>query len=447
MAQEVMKQLEITLSSQEEEVLATYPTQHMEAYNLHLKGRLVNDSRVKKDIEANIELNKQAIALDSNFVEAYAEVADSYLLLSHRYSRLLDPIEARKNANYFADMALEIDSNNIKALSVKSSLLFFVDWDKSKEYIEKSIALNPNDAISHTDYAIYFKLNPKPDIEKYLEHTEIAQRLSPLSGVTAINYLNALILNNKLEKAEEISEKYAFLMGEGGTLRNEAILVSAKNKDVTAALTFFESKIEKEPNNTLNYTLLGDFNHAINDHITAHKYHKKAYEIDSTKPYILSKYVFALSRIKKFKEAKELMESKNYKSIISGISHKINLLEYYYNKKDYKLAQETLKDSQFNNQYWYRTLIYSQLENRKKVDSMNKRFPWGTGRMGDLSTRRAILHAVLKDRDSMYYYLENVNDVFLYRGYTNSRPEFDIYRNEDRYKAIIKKWHFSVSGE
>ncbi len=41
-AQEVMKQLEITLSPQEAGLLEKYPTDNMEAYSLHLKGRLVN---------------------------------------------------------------------------------------------------------------------------------------------------------------------------------------------------------------------------------------------------------------------------------------------------------------------------------------------------------------------------------------------------------------------
>jgi TolB-like protein/AraC-like DNA-binding protein len=445
-AYEVMKQLEITLNPQEEIALATYPTQNMEAYNLHLKGRLINGSRALKDLEANIELNKQAIALDSNFVEAYAEVAHSFYLLSHRYSVLLDPFETRESANYFADMALEIDSNNIKALGVKTSLLFFVDWDKSKEYIEKSIALNPNEVISQKDYSIYFLFGPKPDIKKYLMHAEIAQRLDPLSTVAAGNYLIALIINNKLEEAEEQLEKKGFLFSKYGILLYKAVLIAYKNKDWTPAFAFLESKIEKEPNNILNYISLGDHFNGINDKISALKYWKKGYEIDSTNSGILNKYLYGLTQAKKFNEAKKLMASKNYKSIVIGRNHKFDLFEYYYFQEDYKKALEISKDSLFNNQYWFLTLSYAQLGDRKKVDSMNKKYPWGTGRLSDWRFRRAILHAALKDKDSTYYFLENIMTPY-FRGYANSRPEFDIYRNEQRFKAILKKWNYPVPGE
>ena len=44
-AEEVIKQLKITLSPKEERKLDKYPTQNMEAYNLYLRGHLENDNR------------------------------------------------------------------------------------------------------------------------------------------------------------------------------------------------------------------------------------------------------------------------------------------------------------------------------------------------------------------------------------------------------------------
>ena len=54
------------------------------------------------------------------------------------------------------------------------------DWDLSKEYHKKAIALNPNDALAHTMYAEYFLYNPKPNVKKYLDQLIIAQRCEPL---------------------------------------------------------------------------------------------------------------------------------------------------------------------------------------------------------------------------------------------------------------------------
>ena len=78
-SKQIAKELELTLSPTEVGILEKYPTENMEAYHLFLKGKLINDSRKKEDLEKNIELNKQAIVLDPNFAEAYAEIGQSTL--------------------------------------------------------------------------------------------------------------------------------------------------------------------------------------------------------------------------------------------------------------------------------------------------------------------------------------------------------------------------------
>ena len=138
-------------------------------------------TEAKKDLELNIELNKKAISLDSTFSEAYGEVASSYLLLSQKYSSILNPFKAREDATYYADKALEIDPNTTRALTVKGNLYSYVDWDKSIEYFEKAIETNPNDALLRLQYALNFILSPDNDAKRNLEEAAIAYQLNPLS--------------------------------------------------------------------------------------------------------------------------------------------------------------------------------------------------------------------------------------------------------------------------
>ena len=138
------------------------------------------------------------------------------------------------------------------------------------------------------------------------------------------------------------------------------------------------------------------------------------------------------------------MESEKFKSEISDFEQKRMLWKYYYQQKDYKKAFEISKDSQLTNQYFIQVVTYAQLGNRKKVDSINKTFTWGDElRRG----QRALIHAVLKDRDSMYFYLETEPYDRPIVVFTNGRNEFDPYRNEDRYKAFLRKWYLPVPGE
>ncbi|HMC00911.1 MAG TPA: helix-turn-helix domain-containing protein, partial [Flavobacteriaceae bacterium] len=143
-AQQVMNQLQVTLSPQEKIALTKYPTENMEAYSLFLKGRLINDSRGNADLWNNIELNKQAIALDPNFAEAYAEIALSYWKLGKVDLDTFMAIDGMDLAHKYADSALNINQNTYRALAVKAELYEHVEWDKSNAYYKKALAVNPN---------------------------------------------------------------------------------------------------------------------------------------------------------------------------------------------------------------------------------------------------------------------------------------------------------------
>ena len=446
-AEEVIKQLKITLSPNEERKLDKYPTQNMEAYNLYLRGHLENDSRKFEDIEQNIVLNKQAISLDSSFVEAYEELAMSYYHLSKTGIDLVmkyDGLESRENSRHYAEKAIQINTNANRAWLVKAMLMHHKDWDLSKEYHKKAIALNPNDALAHTMYAEYFLYNPKPNVKKYLDQLIIAQRVNPLSSVLAKNFASALIINNQFEKAEKYLEEHKFLFSGIDFIKLESKLIAYKNKDWNQIIPFLNSKIEKDPNNASLYNMLGDSYDGIkNNDSIAVIYHRKAYELDSTNYRILQDYSYLLAESKMSNEFFKIKESANYKSILSKPKQLNQLWFLYYHQEEYNKALE-IADSYLSSRYTTKVWTHAQLGDRKKVDSISKKLYWGTGQDKYWRSFKAFTHAILKDRDSMYYYLENAR----FDGTTmlvNSRREFDPYRNEDRFKAILKANYLPVS--
>jgi len=232
-AQEVMKQLEITLSPPEEKTLKKYPTENMEAYSLFLKGRLVNDSRNLEDLEENLELNKQAIALDSTFAEAYAEVANSYYQLA-RYGGI-EHVEGIDRSKYYFDKALEINPNTVRALDVKGMYYSFKDWDKSNKAFKKAITINPSDALSHIHYGQYYFYLPEKNLKRSLEEVEIAKQLNPFSNIVGSTYMYALINSEEFEIAETYLTKMGFLISRtySSSIRimHESRLIAHKNKD------------------------------------------------------------------------------------------------------------------------------------------------------------------------------------------------------------------------
>ncbi len=79
--------------------------------------------------------------------------------------------------------------------------------------------------------------------------------------------------------------------------------------------------------------------------------------------------------------------------------------------------------------------IYAQLNDQNKLDSVLR---------GDHS--KAIIYAILKEKDSMYHYL---NSFDVYQTYSfrnlNSLRAFDPYRKEERFKAFLKKYYFPIT--
>ena len=443
-AQEVMNQLQITLSPQEKVTLTEYPTQNMEAYSLFLKGRLINDSRRKTDLWNSIELNKKAIGLDSDFAEAYAEIALSYWKLGKVDLDAFMAIEGADLAHKYADSALSINPNTFRALAVKAELFEHVDWDKANTYYKKALDINPNDALTHIQYAIYFQTRPNPDIEKYLEHLTISQQLNPISWLQAFTYTRALIFNNKIKEAEKFLEKNRFQLNPHIIRQSEYKIIAFKNKDWTQVIPFLKDKLNKDPDNSFFYGELAFTSNAIlNDDSAAVTYMKKAYNIDSLNFRNVVPYFNMLVEDKKYDEAYKFMNSKNYNSALNKKFKLKNLWYYYYLKGDSKNTLEVSKDSMFTNDYFLQVLTYAQLGDRKKVDSINKKHPHGTHNQLVWRTNRAILHAVLKDKDSMYYYLENsqFDDYVLI---ANGRSEFDPYRNEARYKEFLRTNYLPV---
>ncbi len=448
---EVMKQLEVTLSLQEEIILSKYPTENMEAYNLYLRGKSYRNPWIFKDLQKRIELNSQAIALDSNFVEPYVEIAIVNLLLQEKFSSIIDPFDARDQATYFTNKALKIDPNNSEAWSAKAAFYSYVDWEKTKEYSEKAIKLNPSNSVAHIVYAYYYRYGPKPDNKKALANFRSAYELDPLSFENAGNLVIDLILNHKIKEAEILNEKtkYMWSQWEFVDIYTQDAILAFKNKDWTTVIPIKKDLIKNHPNKSLYYRLLADdYDQIMNDKVSAIAYAKKAFDLDSTDFSNTGKYLMFLIEDKKFKKAKKILESENFTSIASR-KVQLHLLwhyYYYYYQEKHDKALEVLKDSIYKNQYTRLTYTYAQIGDRKKVDSMNKRFPWGTGFLIDYHARRAIIYGILKDKDSMYLKLEQINNEEWARK-ANRQPVFNPYRDEKRFKNFQKKWYLPVSGE
>ncbi|MEN8124986.1 MAG: hypothetical protein ABFR32_07620 [Bacteroidota bacterium] len=435
-SKKIVKQLQVAISPEEEKELNTAPTNNIEAYQLYLKGRVIADNRTKIGLQNSIRLYQKAIDLDPNYAEAYAEMSNSYFIMTEY--QYMDIGEGRIKINKLLEKALSIDPNSARAFTVKANLnMRDSNWDKAEKNFKKAIYINPNDATAHHHYATYFNRKPILDAKNWLLHIDIAQQLDPFSIPINLTKLYALIANNKIDESEAHYNKISFLFNEKDRFVYEIGVKSLKKKDWMVSIRLLEEKVEKEPNNPTWYILLGNYQIFImNDRVNGLRNLKIAYEIDSTDVGVVSENILGLILDRRYVETKNLLERKDIIDLLGkhsidqwhGFNNytmgKIDEAMFYYNKS-------VKKDP------GYKAAILSKMGNKIKIYELRAN--------NQISYKyEAIVYANLKDRDSMYYFLSKMTDI-LRQMDINSSPEFDLYRNEPRFKTFLKNNYLPVN--
>ena len=373
--------------------------------------------------------------MDSNFADAYAELGLAYV--SENNPKGIENIEK----------ALELNPNSSRANSSKGVYLFYNkrDFEKAKVYLEKALELNPNDNKAHDMMAYYYAglinvLNKGDDTEnaaKALFHINKALAIDPFSYQSNRFKVYALADNKKFQESEDHLNKKTALFQEVHIKMMKDYIINVKSefigeerKDRTKTVEFLQKEVKKDPTNiNLNFTLAAAYDGIMNDDVNYVKYSKIAYELDTTNARNAYEYMSSLSENGDYKIANELYNSDNFQKIMPRLQ-KLSALRYlYYNQKNYKKSLETLNDTLFKNAFGIKAMSHAQLGEKGKALSLLKN-------QNITTSSKAMAYAILKELDSMYSYL-NKDDMDF--NFINGRREFDPYRNEEKFKDVLKK--------
>jgi len=165
-----------------------------EAYSL---GVFYWNKRTEEGFNKAIAYFQQAIQEDPNFAQAYAGLADCYIVKSDD----LRPGETPKLAERAAARALELDDSLADAhISLASvSLLYYWDWPRAKREFERGIELNPGNATAHEWYGYY--LAAMGQLDGAIEEMERARSLSPLSLAINVDLAQMLQWKGRYDEA------------------------------------------------------------------------------------------------------------------------------------------------------------------------------------------------------------------------------------------------------
>ena len=226
----------------------------LEAYRLYLKGRNAWNKRTGDALQQAIEYFNQAIAIDPNYGDAYAGLADCYNMLVV-YGRL-KPKEGFPKAKEAATRALEINENSAEAHTSMAFIKFRFDWDRTatERGFQTAIKLKPGYAPAHQWYSSY--LIAVERFDEAIAEAKRTEELEPLSFVASSHLGWIYYLAGQNDKAIEQCRKILELDPSSFPARRYLGLAYEAKGMYAEAITEFETGV-KLSGSPLMHALLG----------------------------------------------------------------------------------------------------------------------------------------------------------------------------------------------
>ncbi len=201
----IAKALAFELNKSDSDQLLNRGTANPEAYEKFLRGRFYQSQNTPDGFKRSIELYQQAIALDPNFAEAYAGIADANVIkFNFGIAKADEVIPQAKRA---VNRALQLNPDLSNAHTSLALIQFLIDlnWPGAEKSLQRAIELNPNNADAYHRYGYFLMRVGRFD--EALEKQEKARELNPLSNVVqsgiGVIYLCARRYPEAIEQLEK----------------------------------------------------------------------------------------------------------------------------------------------------------------------------------------------------------------------------------------------------
>jgi Tfp pilus assembly protein PilF len=180
-AAEIVEEIQVSVTPQEETRLKGSRTVKPEAYEAYLKGRHAIEQRTEESLRKGLAWLEDAVRLDPTLELAQVGVADAHNLMG--FMTVLPPRDTFPRAQAAARRALEINPSSAEAFTSLAYPTLWHDWNhaEAERLFRKSIDLNPKYSQAHLWIANVLTLSDRPDEAR--TEAQMARILDPLSAV------------------------------------------------------------------------------------------------------------------------------------------------------------------------------------------------------------------------------------------------------------------------
>ncbi len=180
-AQAIVSALKVTLTGNDQASIQSHETTSVEAYNKYLLGRHLWIQRSPEAILAATKPLNEAVSIDANFGQAWAALADAYVLIPEYGAGSVD--QYIPLAHEAIARALLINPESAQALTTSAYVKFNYDYDLKGAHadIEKAIQIDPGYATAHQWYAELLAAERQYDAA--LDQLRLARIADPLAPI------------------------------------------------------------------------------------------------------------------------------------------------------------------------------------------------------------------------------------------------------------------------
>jgi TolB-like protein/Flp pilus assembly protein TadD len=178
---------------------------HPQAYEACLKGIFFRDKLTPADLAKSISCFAQAIELDPDYAQAYANFSQVYVYMG--IFGLGPASELFPKAKASAMRALELDESVTCAHNALAVIhvLYEWDWPAAEAKCMRALQLSPNDSMTHLHLADYMSIQDRHD-EAVAEFGRVLE-LDPISPVYIAFFGMILYRARRFEEAVEQCQK------------------------------------------------------------------------------------------------------------------------------------------------------------------------------------------------------------------------------------------------
>lgn len=210
-AQDVTKRFQLKPSQSLAAKANQMPTDNPDAYNEYLQGKQLLATRTKEKLLASITKFDKAIALDSNFSDAYACKASAYFSLGNLSHIDLDSSFRMTEREVLK--SIRLDADNAQAYGLLAAV--YRDeyrWEQANSTFQIALRCNPNNA--QVNYWYSLMLRSLGQLEDALKYSSRAVALDPLSPVILSGHIRNCSYANKQEMTKEVIENGKLLFND-----------------------------------------------------------------------------------------------------------------------------------------------------------------------------------------------------------------------------------------